>query len=145
MKQLKGQEDGLNGLTIQDYFNNKALFDEFGRDKSINAIIKEIRGKSLNDKIAELLDKGFDLATAEQQAKDWLKTQAVLHNPDQVAGGFADLLSGLGDKNINSSIGSQWRWNRADSLFEQIYKQAQNIPKENWGEVYLNVILSVAE
>jgi len=45
MKQLKGQEDGLNGLTIQDYFNKKALFDELGRDTSINAIIKEIRGK----------------------------------------------------------------------------------------------------
>jgi len=135
----------LNGLTIQDYFNNKALFDELGRDTSINTIIKRIKEDALDKKINSLVANGIDYETAEQQAKDWLKTQAVLHNPDQIAGGFADLLSGLGNKNINSSIGSQWRWNRADSLFEQIYKQAQNIPKENWGEVYLNVILSVAE
>ena len=69
----------------------------------------------------------------------------MLHNPDQVVGGNSKNVSVLGNKNINSSIGSQWRWNRADSLFKQIYKQAQNIPQENWGEVYLNVILSVAE
>jgi len=89
----------LNGLTIQEYFNNKELFDELGRDTSINVIIKEIRGKALEYETEKLVATQMDFAAAAKQAKDWLKTQAVLHNPDQVAGG-------LGDKNINSSIGS---------------------------------------
>jgi len=96
----------LNRSTIQDYFNNKALFDELGRDTSINVIIKEIRGKALEYETEKLVATRMDFAAAAKQAKDWLKTQAVLHNPDQIAGGCADILSGLGNKNINSSIGS---------------------------------------
>jgi hypothetical protein len=99
----------------------------------------------LGRKIKELVKNGLDIEAAEQQAKDWLKTQAVLQNPDQIAGGSGKVISDLGNKNINSSIGSQWRWNRADSLFKQISEQAANIPKEDWGEIYLNIILSVAE
>jgi Novel toxin 15 len=34
--------------------------------------------------------------------------QAALHDPDQVAGGRADGLTGFGDKDANSAIGGQW-------------------------------------
>jgi hypothetical protein len=40
------------------------------------------------------------------QASEWLETKAALHNPDQIAGGKADIIGGLGDKRVNSSIGS---------------------------------------
>ena len=133
MKQLKGQEDGLNGLTIQDYFNDKALFDEFGRDTSINTIIKAIKEDELRKTVQKLVSSGMDYDQAVTEAKDWMKTQAALHNPDQIAGGSGKVISGLGNKNINSSIGVQWRWNRADDLFKQIYKQAQNIPRGELG------------
>ena len=36
------------------------------------------------DKITEFMDKGKSFDEAEEEAKKWLKTQA-LHNPDQVA------------------------------------------------------------
>jgi len=123
----------LNALTIQDYFNNKALFDELGRDTSINVIIKEIRGKALEYETEKLVATRMDFAAAAKQAKDWLKTQAVLHNPDQVVGGNSKNVSVLGNKNINSSIGSQWRWNRADSLFKQIYEQSPEYTKRELG------------
>jgi hypothetical protein len=32
-----------------------------------------------------------------------------LHNPDGVAGGKAGAVTRMGDKDINSSIGSQWQ------------------------------------
>jgi hypothetical protein len=38
----------------------------------------------------------------------WTK-QAALHDPDQNAGGFASGITGVGDKDVNSSIGPQWK------------------------------------
>ncbi|HEL1634483.1 TPA: hypothetical protein TXL60_001871 [Streptococcus suis] len=49
------------------------------------------------------------LEEAEQQAKNWLSTQHALHDPDQIAGGFANNVTGIGDANINKAIGSQWK------------------------------------
>ena len=37
-----------------------------------------------------------------------LKTLAALHNPDMVASG-KDIITGFGDRGINSSIGAQWK------------------------------------
>ena len=37
-----------------------------------------------------------------------MKTLAALHNPDMVAAG-QDIITGFGDKGINSSIGTQWK------------------------------------
>jgi hypothetical protein len=31
------------------------------------------------------------------------------YNPDSVAGGFASGITGVGDKDVNSSIGPQWK------------------------------------
>ena len=144
MKQSKGQEDGLNGLTIQDYFNNKALFDEFGRDKSISSLIKKIRAKGLKDKVDELMLKGLDYDSATKEAKEWMKTQAVLHNPDQIVGGNSKNVSVLGNTNINSSIGRQWKLERADYLYDEIMKQIVDIPIDKFGEIYLNIKLTVS-
>ena len=48
-----------------------------------------------------------------------MDTQAAVHNPDQVAGGYASNVGGVGDKGVNSSIGSQWRY-RIDDVDAQI-------------------------
>ena len=37
-----------------------------------------------------------------------MKTLAALHNPDMVAAG-QDIITGFGDRGINSSLGSQWK------------------------------------
>ena len=41
-------------------------------------------------------------------AKADMKTLAALHNPDMVAAG-KDIITGFGDRGINSSIGRQWQ------------------------------------
>ncbi|WP_267188602.1 polymorphic toxin type 15 domain-containing protein [Listeria marthii] len=69
------------------------------------------------------------LSQAKKEAREWLDTQAALHNPDQIAGGKAEISGGMGDKGINSSIGSQWRY-RIDIVDEQIREMAKNMTPE---------------
>ncbi|MGD6816622.1 polymorphic toxin type 15 domain-containing protein [Metabacillus sp. 113a] len=67
-----------------------------------------------------------------------METKAALHNPDQIAGGRVDIIGGLGDKRINSSIGSQWKY-RIDIVDEQILDIAKNmLPEERKTSDYNN-------
>lgn len=70
-----------------------------------------------------------------------MDTQAALHNPDQIAGGWADSIGGLGDKRVNSSLGSQWKY-RIDIVDEQIRKTAENMSPAEIKNTYLNVKLT---
>ncbi|EAG5528765.1 hypothetical protein JTZ08_002890 [Listeria monocytogenes] len=81
------------------------------------------------------------LSQAKKEAREWLDTQAALHNPDQIAGGKAEISGGMGDKGINSSIGSQWRY-RIDIVDEQIREMAKNMTPEQLKNTYLNVKLT---
>ncbi|MDH2890492.1 polymorphic toxin type 15 domain-containing protein [Bacillus cytotoxicus] len=47
----------------------------------------------------------------------------------------------MGDKRINSSIGSQWRY-RIDIVDEQIKELARNMKPEQLKSTYLNVKLT---
>ncbi|WP_417894572.1 polymorphic toxin type 15 domain-containing protein [Bacillus safensis] len=93
------------------------------------------------NKINELQREGLTLSKAKKQAKEWLDTQAALHNPDQIAGGNAEGIVGLGDKRINSSIGSQWRY-RIDIVDEQIKELVKSMTPEQLKNTYLNVKLT---
>ncbi|WKB37384.1 polymorphic toxin type 15 domain-containing protein [Terrilactibacillus sp. S3-3] len=106
-----------------------------------NAAQQAAREKAYVEKYEELRDAGLSAKEARKQANDWLDTQAALHNPDQIAGGKADIIGGMGDKHINSSIGSQWRY-RIDVVDEQIKKMAKNMTPEQLKNTYLNVRLT---
>lgn len=58
-----------------------------------------------------------------------------------IAGGKAEVIGGLGDKRINSSIGSQWRY-RIDIADEQIKELAKSMTPEQLKNTYLNVKLT---
>ena len=77
---------------------------------------------------------------AEKQAQKWLDSQAALHNPDQIAGGNPLNIGGMGDKKINSPIGSQWRY-RIDEVDEQIRNLAEKMTDKEKKLIYLNVKL----
>ncbi len=139
--QLKNQEKGLNDLTISEFVENRRNYNELGRSKKATNLQKELREQFKQDKIEELLKTGSSYEDAVNEAEKWMKTQAVLHDPDQIAGGNPMNLNGLGDKNINSSIGSQWRY-RIDDLEKQIMDFANTIPKGEWGNVKLNIKLT---
>lgn len=65
----------------------------------------------------------------------------ILHNPDQIAGGYADRIGGMGDSGINSSIGAQWQY-RIDAVDEQILEMASKLSPEQLNSTYLNVKLT---
>jgi Novel toxin 15 len=140
-RQLKDQEKCMNELTVDEYLKNRDRYIAEGRAIEGNAAQKMARQEALKDKITELRKQGLSRADATKQASEWLETKAALHNPDQIAGGRADIIGGLGDKRVNSSIGSQWKY-RIDVVDEQIKEIAKNMSPEQLKNTYLNVKLT---
>ncbi|WP_252153575.1 polymorphic toxin type 15 domain-containing protein [Bacillus stercoris] len=131
----------MNELTVDEYLRNRERYIAEGRAIEGNAAQKMARQEALKDKIAELRKQGLSRVDATKQASEWMDTQAALHNPDQIAGGRADSIGGLGDKRVNSSLGSQWKY-RIDIVDEQIREMAKNMSPEEIKNTYLNVKLS---
>lgn len=135
MRQLKNQEKGMNDLSIDEFLKNRENYKLNGRSTEANKLQKEFREIALADKIEELMETGVSFNDANSQAKDWLKDLAVLHDPDQVAGGNPLNLTGLGDKGVNSSIGSQWQYKIKD-LEEFVLHQSQNMTELELKETF---------
>ena len=131
----------MNELTVQEYLDNRERYIAEGRALEGNAAQQAAREIALEEKIEELINKGLDIDVAEEQAQKWLGTQAALHNPDQIAGGYPDKIGGMGDTGVNSSIGIQWRY-RIDYVDEQIQAMAKTMSPEQLQSTYLNVRLT---
>ncbi|WP_259395148.1 polymorphic toxin type 15 domain-containing protein [Pseudoalteromonas sp. SR43-5] len=119
-RQLKGQQDGINNMTVRKYLDNREAYKKIGR-KGTGAAQKKSRDR-FKDKLTEkyeneLLESNEDLLgdeafqKAEELAALDMKTLNALHNPDMIAGGndYNDELLDLGDASVNQSIGSQWK------------------------------------
>ncbi len=141
----------MNKLTVAEYIENRKRYNEEGRSKEGNAAQKAARKQALSDKIAEYRKKTiYDRKKAEYrkmtyneaktEAEKWLKTQAALHDPDQIAGGNPLNITGMGDKGVNSSIGSQWKKN-VKIIDEHVEKYAKNMTEEEKKNTFLNVKL----
>ncbi|MDQ0206984.1 polymorphic toxin type 15 domain-containing protein [Alkalicoccobacillus murimartini] len=140
-RQLKDQETGMNKLTMDEYLKNRQRYLEEGRAIEGNAAQRAAREWELKNKIDELYESGLTKKQAEQKANEWIKTQAALHNPDQIAGGVPSHISGLGDSSINSSLGSQWKY-RIDIVDEKISNIAKNMNETQLKNTSLNVKLT---
>ena len=110
-RQLKAQEKGMNSLTVDEFIHNRDRYLKEGRAAEGNAAQKLARQEALKEKVSELRKQGLSRQEANKQAEEWLTSQAALHNPDQIAGGNPLDITGMGDKRINSSLGSQWKGN----------------------------------
>ncbi|EOO20505.1 polymorphic toxin type 15 domain-containing protein [Bacillus cereus] len=139
-RQLKDQEKAMNELTVYEYRENRKQFIDKGRAKEGNAAQKIARKEAYTQKVEELQGEGLPLSQAKKKAQEWLDTQAALHNPDQIAGGKAEIIGGMGDKRVNFSIGSQWR-SRIKIIDKQIEGIANNMTPEQLKNTYLNVKL----
>src|SRR5699024_1931876 len=95
-----------------------------------NAAQNMARQEALKDKVTELRKQGLTRQEAQKQVENWLSSKAVLHNPDQIAGGNPLNIGGLGDKGINSSLGIQWRY-RIDLIDEKIQMLLTNSQIKN--------------
>ena len=139
-RQLTKQQNGMNRLTVADYINNRGSYLANGRSSAGNAAQKAAREKALADKYRKLRQSGLGRSEAKSEADRWIKTQAALHDPDQIAGGFPKNVTGVGDFGINSSIGVQWKDKIAtvDNVVDEIVRST---PYEDLNKIYLNVKL----
>ena len=142
IRQLKNQEEALNNLTIQEYLDNIENYKINGRGSESAKVQKQIRKDALNSKIEELRNSGMSYSEAKKQAEKWLSTQAVLHNPDMIAGGNPFSVTGVGEARINSSIGSQWGNGKAKFLEMQIRESIKSIDSKAYTTTFLNVKLT---
>ncbi|MBF1111487.1 MAG: hypothetical protein HXL62_04100 [Streptococcus sp.] len=140
-RQLADQQNGMNELTVQEYLDNRERYIAEGRALEGNAVQQAARREALSRKYKELRKSGLNRQDATLQAEEWLATQAALHNPDQIAGGYPDKIGGMGDTGVNSSIGIQWRY-RIDYVDEQILTIAKTMSPEQLQSTYLNVRLT---
>jgi len=139
-RQLRGQQDGLNNLTVDDFINNRDDYLANGRSAEGAQAQREFRERALQDKIDEFEDSGLSLDDATEQAEDWMSSRAALHDPDQVAGGFGSNVTGMGDSRVNSSLGSQWR-TRIDDIDEQVRAAAEGMTEAERQSTYLDIEL----
>lgn len=136
-RQLKGQQDGLNRLTVEEFLANVA-----NPVKRNPAQAKQARKRLLRDlelrnreELLEIMSPREAKIIAAQRAKETMSTLAALHNPDLIAGG-KDVISDFGDKQVNSTIGPQWR-----SKVEKLKRAVENAPKTVGKPTFLNVKL----
>lgn len=150
-RQVDGQNKGLNNLSIQEYLDNRKAFEDRkeevgnGRDVSnAGPAQQRVREEARADRVAENREKGMNRNDAEAEADEWMKTQAALHDPDQIAGGKAENVTGMGDSRVNSSIGKQWA-SRVDKIDAAVndYIEKNNLTKEDCENTKMNVKLSV--
>ena len=145
-RQLTGQQQGLNRLTVAEFLANRdrylaqALSTGDGRAPEGNAAQTLARTIAFRRKADELQANDEDLSPEEAatQAQQWLDTQAALHDPDQVAGGHADQVTGMGSARIDSSIGAQWP-KRIIGIDQQIRQHAANMTLVEQASTYLNI------
>ena len=140
-RQLENQQNGMNKLTVEEYLRNRAEYEANGRSKEGAAAQKRAREIALRAKTNEYRDAGYSVKDAEKAANAWIKTQAALHDSDQIAGGNPLNITGMGDARINSSIGSQWK-TRIDSIDKYVNELASHLTDEQKKTTYLNVKLS---
>lgn len=136
-RQLKGQQDGLNRLTVEEFLENIA--NPTNRDPKTARKARQKLYDDLRKRAYRKLPKDMNPIEARKistmQAKETMSSLAALHNPDLIAGG-KDVISDFGDRQVNSTIGPQWR-SRVGELKISVEEQA----KDGRASGFLNVRL----
>jgi hypothetical protein len=150
VRQLTGQQNGLNRLTVamfianRDAYNDRKKDNRDGRDPKGSPAQEVVRKIALRKKIDELQAQNPNLSLKEvrAQADQWLQTQTALHDPDQIAGGHGHLVTGVGDARVNSAIGAAWP-KRITGIDRQIRAYAAAMTPEEQASTYLDIVLPV--
>lgn len=140
-RQLRNQERGINRQTVYENMHNRMEYQSSGRSLEGNEVQRKTREKELAKRIKENQEKGMDYSKAKKEAENELKNKAVLHNPDQIAGGDPkNVSSRLGDASVNSSIGAQWRKNVL-TLDKEVKEYSKGKTTEELKSIKMNVKL----
>lgn len=151
-RQLKMQEDALNNMSVDEYLQNRDRWDQMKRLGTAAEQVKA-RAGAISDmaaaNTAKLIRSGVGIRAAETQGRAMAEASAkgmdVLHSPDLNAGGTASGTTGLGDKGVNRSIGSNWGQNQdgagAGERVRTIDDTARSVPKAERASTKMNVKL----
>lgn len=150
IRQLKAQERGLNRQSVAENMENRKNYQERkeasetgnGRAKEASEAQRITREKAYHSRLASNIKAGMSYIEAKASADAWIKTQAALHNPDQIAGGNPVKVSRMGDAKVNSSIGSQWK-SRVGQLESATKEFAKNYSVDELSQIKMNVRLEV--
>jgi len=146
---VQQSQSGLIGTALSGFFDDRQAAMSLIMDRiigSMNATAEAVR---------EILNGHDDIAQnthgrigAAEQADARAAAggapgdgQAILHGPDQVAGGRPDTYDGLGSTNINGSIGSQWR-SRVGDLQADIAADTSSVPPDLLHFIHMNIRLT---
>lgn len=161
--QLSEQENALRRMTVAEWLRRYPYYP--GADKatrsSVQTADKKARddyrvqeGGLMQDNLRNRLTKqylaeGLSLDDAEDKAEieakkhmeQFMPTQAALHMPDKIAGGDYLLdIKGLGDKDVNSFIGTQWN---SDGKINSIQSECIRLNTALHKTTYINVKLNL--
>ncbi|WDY59605.1 DUF6861 domain-containing protein [Pseudomonas sp. PSKL.D1] len=109
-RQLKGQQEGLNRLTVEEFLEN--INNPVHRNPAIARRERIKFEHNLQSRLQSELSTKMSPSEARklsiEQAKETMSSLAALHNPDLIAGG-RDAITDFGDRQVNSTIGPQWK------------------------------------
>ena len=122
-KQLKEQQDEINNTDIETLQRRRADFIN-GDARRDSGAQRRARRRWIRDRSGEIArDQRVTLKTAERIARQEAAVMDATHVLDMVAGGDPSRISGLGNSQINRSIGAQWRGRRVNQLDAQLEEQ----------------------
>lgn len=142
VRQLKGQEKGMNELTVEEFIKNRDEFILTGRPKSADKAQREFRQLEIERRVDDnIANKNMSLDEATEEANNWITGKVALHDPDQIAGGFPTRITQLGDGGVNFSLGAQWP-TRIGEIDRRIRDIAKGMTEEQRRTTYLDIELA---
>ena len=154
-RQLKDQEKGLNGLTIDEYLAGREAYKNNGRGAGVSQADTRSKyqsqiSRSLRDSYRKQGKSQAEADTiANERTKAIMKELDALHNPDMIAGG-KDITGRLGRGDVNRSIGGNWNQKAPDSReagdyrtrLKQLDDYANEMKKKHGGNANMNAEFS---
>ena len=146
-RQLKDQQDAINNMKVKDWLNNRKGFknrDKKQYKKDTKKARDEYRQKEIDKRTKDnMLENGGNYKKAKEDAIKSMKGEAALHNPDGVAGGKINDITGMGNSRANSSIGSQWENKGIAENIEGQIKNAYGIPPKTIDDIPADDLMNV--
>lgn len=156
IRQLTLQQEGINKMTVAKWLENREKFKEHGRNKEGNIEQQRIRNLEkikMDDNLLSNLENGKVVHEGQEIAEEdikkyvenYFKELNVLHNPDQIAGGEYNLITGMGNEIVNKSIGKMWGQKdsgRAQNIENEVNKWREGPPPKTEEELE-NTLMNV--
>ena len=146
VRQVDLQGHSLGQQSVESWQANRSEFMSSGRrEGTAQEAYRDQQVQLYADGLVR--DQGLTPEAARVQAESDLAGQDALHGPDQSAGGNPLQFTGLGDRGVNRSLGSQWggRGGNANLLRQSMRDALAALPPELWGDVRMNVRLELRD